>query len=204
MTLDVERLRVYIKQKLPRRAAHIFGCEQTALTLAARWGADPEKARRAALLHDITKYYSLDEQLKLVEKYCIMINQDDLDSPQILHAYTAAGAARCIFGLDGETVGAIHWHTTGHAEMRLLEKILYLADMIEPGRNFPGVEWLRKEAIEDLDGALLDAFASTIAFQLDKRTPVHPATIEAYNSLLRSRRGEQKTGDSTGIQKMHN
>lgn len=192
MTLNVEQLRAYIREKLPRRAAHIFGCEQTALALAARWGADPEKARLAALLHDITKYYSLDEQLKLVEKYGIMINRNDLDSPQILHAYTAAGVARCVFGLDGETVGAIHWHTTGHAGMCLLEKILYLADMIEPGRDFPGVEKLREEAMEEIDGALLDAFASTLVFNLNKRTPVHPETIEAYNSLLRDRQKQQK------------
>ena len=186
MTLDLERLRVYIGEKLSRRSAHIFGCEQTAVLLAERWGADAEKARIAALLHDITKYYSLDEQLKLVEKYSIMLNQDDLDSPQVLHAYTAAGVARYVFGLDEEIVGAIYWHTTGHANMHLLEKILYLADMLEPGRNFPDVELLRRKMMDDLDAALVDALASTVAFNLHKKVLIHPVTIEAYNDLLRS------------------
>lgn len=203
MTLDVERLRAYIREKLPQRAAHIFGCEQTALALAGRWGADLEKARIAALLHDITKYYSPDEQLKLAEKYCIMTNQDDLDSPQILHAYTAAGAARCVLGLDEEIVGAIHWHTTGRAGMSLLEKILYLADMIEPGRDFPGVGPLRRAAEEDLDGALIEAFVCSITFNLEKRAPVHPATIEAYNDLLRCRRMKWKKGNSADAQDAH-
>ena len=187
MKLDEQRLRTYINENLPRRAAHIFGCEQTALELAEIWGADAEKVRIAALLHDITKYYSPAEQLKLAEKYSIMSKSDSADFPQIMHAYTAAGVARCELGLDEEIVGAIYWHTIGHAGMTLLEKIIYLADMIEPGRDFPGVEALRQTAKIDLDGALIDAFVSSMTFNLKKRTPVHPATIEAYNDLLRRR-----------------
>ncbi len=183
MTPDIDSLRAYIHENLPRREAHILGCEQCAVEMALRFGADAEKARIAALLHDITKYESTAQQLNLLEKYSIMANHDADDFPQILHAYTAAGVARHEYGLDDEICGAIYWHTVGHAGMTKLEKIIYLADMIEPTRSYPGVEALREKAKYDLDGALLDAFAQSMRFILDKRGLLHPSTAEAYNDL---------------------
>ena len=183
MTLDIDKLRAYIHENLPRREAHILGCEALAVEMARRFGADEEKARIAALLHDITKYETTAQQLNLLQKYSIMANQDAADFPQILHAYTAAGKARYEYGLDDEIYGAIYWHTVGHADMTKLEKIIYLADMIEPTRSYPGVEALREKAAHDLDGALLDAFSRSMRFVLDKHGLIHPSTVEAYNDL---------------------
>ena len=118
-----------------------------------------------------------------MEKYSIMANHDADDFPQVLHAYTAAGVARYEYGLDDEIYGAIYWHTVGHAQMTKLEKIIYLADMIEPTRRYPGVEALRETAAQDLDRALLDAFAQTMRFVLDRHGLIHPSTVEAYNDL---------------------
>lgn len=184
MTFDDARVRAYIHENLPRREAHILGCEKCAVELASRFGADIEKARKAALLHDITKYEPTAQQLKLMEKYSIMASQEAETFPQILHAYTAAGVAGQEYGLDDEICGAIYWHTVGHAGMTKLEKIIYLADMIEETRSYPGVDALRETAKRDLDEALLAAFAQSMRFILDKRQRLHPSTVEAYNDLL--------------------
>lgn len=184
MTPDLDALRLLIHEKLPRREAHILGCEATAVEMARIFGADPEKARIAALVHDVTKYESTAGQLKILEKYSIMAQRDAEIFPQILHAYTAAAVAKYEYGLDDEICGAIRWHTIGRAGMTKLEKIIYLADMIEPTRAYPGVEALREKAKTDLDGAMIDAFAQSMRYNLDQRRPIHPFTLEAYNDLL--------------------
>ena len=115
MENGLDKIREWIKTQLPRRAGHIFGCEQTAVELARRWGEDEEKARTAALFHDLTKYYSAAEQLNSAEKYGIMEKEDFLIFPPVVHAFTAAALAEYEYGLDEDVVNAIRWHTTGRA-----------------------------------------------------------------------------------------
>ena len=166
-----------------KRIAHIMGTEEEAVRLAARWGADQEKARRAGILHDITKYLEMDEQLQLCRKYDIVLDDLEQHAVKLLHSKTGACVARDIYGVDDEIYGAIFWHTTGKANMTLLEKILYIADYMEPNRDFPGVERLRKLAYEDLDQAVLAGCEMSIQEMADRGLPVHTNTLQARDWL---------------------
>ncbi len=144
------------------RVAHVLGCADTARKLAETYGADPVAAYRAGLLHDVTKAIDGPDQLLLVDKYDILISSFERSHPKLLHAKTGAAVAGHVFGESREVQEAIFWHTTGKADMSLMEKILYMADYMEPTRNFPGVEKLRALAWTDLDHALLLAFRMCI------------------------------------------
>ncbi len=145
-----------------KRIAHVAGCEQEAICLAQHWGEDPEAAAEAGILHDITKKLSHDEQLNLCEKYGIICESAERARPKLLHAKTGAALARDLYGISDEVYSAIRWHTTGKPDMNQLEKIIYLADYIEPTRDFPGVEELRRLAYEDLDRAMLLGLEMTV------------------------------------------
>ena len=166
-----------------RRIPHVLGTEQEAIRLAERYGADVEKARRAALLHDCTKKLEMDEQLALCRRYGIELDELEQKALKLLHARTGAAVARDVFGVDDEIYGAIRWHTTGRAGMTLLEKIIYLADYIEPSRDFPGVDRLRSVCYEDLDRGLLTGLEMTIEEMREMGNPVHHATLEARDAL---------------------
>jgi len=170
----------YLKNK---RIPHVLGTEQEAIRLAERYGADVEKARRAALLHDCTKRLSMGEQLELCRKYSIELDELEQKALKLLHSKTGAAIARDVFGVDDEIYSAIWYHTTGHAGMTKLEKIIYLADYIEPTRDFPGVEDLRRVCYEDLDRGLLLGLEMTIEEMTNMGNPVHHATLEARNAL---------------------
>lgn len=166
-----------------RRIPHVLGTEQEAIRLAERYGADVEKARRAALLHDCTKKLDMEEQLALCRRYGIQLDALEQRALKLLHAKTGAAIARDVFGVDDEIYNAIWWHTTGHPDMTLLEKIMYLADYIEPSRDFPGVEDLRRVCYEDLDRGLLMGLEMTVREMEDMGNPVHRATLEARDFL---------------------
>lgn len=170
----------YLKHK---RIPHVLGTEQEAIRLAERYGADVGKARVGALLHDCTKKLDLAEQLALCERYGIPLDDMERKTLKLLHAKTGAAIARDVFGVDDEIYGAILWHTTGRAGMTLLEKILYLADYIEPSRDFPGVDKLRTVCYKDLDAGLLMGLEMTIGEMNALGSPVHRATIEARDAL---------------------
>ena len=170
----------YLKHK---RIPHVLGTEQEAIRLAERYGADVEKARVAALLHDCTKRLDMEEQLALCRQYGIQLDALEQQALKLLHAKTGAAIARDVFGVDDEIYRAIWWHTTGHAGMTLLEKIIYLADYIEPSRDFPGVDKLRAVCYKDLDEGLLMGLEMTIEEMTSMGNPVHHATIEARDAL---------------------
>ena len=170
----------YLKHK---RIPHVLGTEQEAIRLAERYGADVEKARVGALLHDCTKKLDMEAQLALCRHYGIELDELEQKALKLLHAKTGAAIARDVFGVDEEIYSAILWHTTGHANMTLLEKILYLADYIEPSRDFPGVDKLRAVCYKDLDAGLLMGLEMTIGEMNAMGNPVHHATIEARDAL---------------------
>lgn len=167
-----------------KRIPHIRGCEEEAVRLALRWGADPEAARRAGILHDCTKYLDLAEQLKLCDEYGIVLDDLEQKAVKLLHSKTGAAIARHVYGAPDEVCDAIYWHTTGKADMTLLEKVLYLADYIEPSREeFPGLKELRRLAYEDLDQALLLGCRLTIEDMEERGVPVHTNTLQARDWL---------------------
>ncbi len=166
-----------------RRMAHVRGTEEEAVRLAERYGADVTEARVAALLHDCTKKLGMEEQLALCEKYSVKLDAVEQKTLKLLHAKTGAELARDVFGVSNAVYEAIKWHTTGKADMTLLEKVLYLADYIEPTRDFPGVEALRKTVYEDLDAGLAMGLAMTVEEMEELGSPVHEKTLEALHFL---------------------
>lgn len=182
--LSLEDLRCVALSMLdPRRIPHVLGTEETAAALALRWGADEESARRAALLHDCTKKFDKELQMALCRQYGIEPDAAERREGKLLHAITGAAVAYADFGVSGEVRDAIRWHTTGKADMTLLEKIIYLADYIEPTRDFCDLTELRRLAFEDLDGALLLGFTMAVEDLAKKGMPVHPNSVLARDYL---------------------
>lgn len=162
-----------------QRIAHTAGCEHEAVQLAKLWGEDPEKAAVAGILHDSTKNLSYDEQLILCDKYGIILDNAQRENPKLLHAITGAALAKDRFGVSEEISQAIRWHTTGKPDMSVLEKIIYLADYIEPTRDFDGVERLRELAYEDLDKALAQGLEMSLEELRRQNIEPHRDTVEA-------------------------
>lgn len=169
------------KHLAPKRIAHVAGCESEAVLLAMQYGEDPETAAEAAILHDITKKLDLKEQLNLCEKYGIILDKDQKRDESLLHAITGAALARDLYGVSDEVYEAIRWHTTGKPDMTLLEKIIYMADYVEPTRDFPGVEKLRALAHKDLDRAMTLGLEMSLEDLKSRGIEIDGNTAEAYS-----------------------
>lgn len=163
----------------PKRVPHVLGCRDTAARLAKIWGVDPETAARAGLLHDITKALDGPLQLTLCDEYGTILDDFSMKYPKTLHALTGSLVAERIFGESPEIVAAIRSHTTGKADMTTLEKIIYIADYMEPNRDFPGVEKLRFLAETDLDAALKCGLEQTLEHLANQGSRVSPETRDA-------------------------
>lgn len=178
--LDIPDLRAcsysMVRQK---RVRHIMGTEEEAMRLAEHWGADVSLAQRAAILHDCTKYLELEPHKALCEQYGVELDDLEQRAVKLLHSKTGACIAKYVFGEPDEVYDAIFWHTTGKADMTLLEKILYMADYIEPNRDFEGVEKMRHLAYTDLDQAMLYGIEETMADMRERGNPIHRNTQQA-------------------------
>ena len=182
LPLDVLE-QVVVSLLKPSRVAHVLGCRQTAVELAKRYGADETDAARAALLHDITKALDGPLQLTLCHAYGTMLDAFSADNPKTLHALTGSLVADRIFGENAAVVAAIRWHTTGKQNMNLLEKIIYVADYMEPNRDFSGVETLRQLAYEDIDKALKLGLQMTLDMLRRQMRQISPQSQEALAYL---------------------
>ena len=170
----------------PNRVRHVLGCRDTAVELARRWGADETDAARAGMLHDITKALDGPLQLTVCQEYGKILDAFSRKYPKTLHALTGSLVAERIFGENPQVVAAIRNHTTGRAEMGLLETIIYVADYMEPNRDFPGVEELRELAFTDIYGALKLGLRMTLdhlARQGSEVSPETQQTIAWLNTL---------------------
>ena len=182
--LPMEQLEpIVIRLLKPNRVAHVLGCRDTAVELAKRWGADENDAARAGILHDITKALDGPLQLTLCREYGTILDEFGYKYPKTLHALTGSLVAERIFGESPAVVSAICHHTTGKADMNLLEKIIYVADYMEPCRNFPGVEKLRELAFSDIDAALKLGLEMTLQHLKNLGDEVSPASREALEFL---------------------
>lgn len=187
--LEIEQLRACSHAMVKaKRIPHIRGTEETAVRLALRWGEDPEKARKAGILHDCTKYLDLSEQLQLCAKYGIVLDELEQRAVKLLHSKTGAAVAKYVFGMPPDVCDAIFWHTTGKALMTRLEQILYVADYMEPCRDFEGVEHLRELAYSDLEGAVALGCEMSIQDMEERHQPVHHNTLEALDWLRNRKR----------------
>lgn len=163
----------------PNRVAHVLGCRDTAVELAKRWGADETDAARAGMLHDVTKALDGPLQLTLCRDYAMILSDFSQKNPKTLHALTGSLVAERIFGENKAVVEAIRHHTTGKGNMNVLEKIIYVADYMEPNRDFPGVERLRELAFTDLDEALRLGLTMTLDLLKKQGSEVSPESREA-------------------------
>ena len=175
--------KVVVELLNPNRVAHVLGCRDTAVELAKHWGADETDAARAGILHDITKALDGPLQLTLCDEYDILLSKFSQENPKTLHALTGSLVADRIFGENAAVVEAIRYHTTGRPNMGLLEKILYIADYIEPCRDFPGVEALREAAYRDIDQAMLMGMEMTIAHVARQGQQLAQTTVDAVRFL---------------------
>lgn len=178
--LSMEKLQqVSVALHKANRVAHVLGCRETAVALAKHWGADETDAARAALLHDITKALDTNGQLTLSGEYGMIPDDFSRQYPKTLHAVTGSLVAQYVFGENPAVVQAIRYHTTGRADMTLLEKIIYVADYMEPNRDFPGVEKLRELAFSNLDQALYLGLTMTLDTLRQRGSTVSPESREA-------------------------
>ena len=184
--LPMERLeQVVVSLLKANRVKHVLGCRDTAVELAKAWGADPVDAGRAGLLHDITKALDGELQLTLCGAYGKLLDDFSRKYPKTLHALTGSLVARRIFGENNAVVSDIEFHTTGKADMSLLEAIIYVADYMEPNRDFPGVERLRELAYTDIRGALKLGLEMTLEHLKEQGGEVSPASRQALDYLNR-------------------
>ncbi len=179
--LSLEDLRcVSYSMVYAKRLAHIKGCEEEAARLANRWGADEDRMRRAAILHDCTKYLSVQEHLDICEQYGVELCPLERATDKLLHAKSGAALAKYVFGMDDGIYHAILYHTTARANMSLEEKLLYIADYMEPCRDFPEVGELRRLAYTDIDGAVGMGASLSVQEMLQRDKELHHDTREAF------------------------
>ncbi len=177
--MDTDLMLQQVKQRMPeKRYIHVLGVVESAIELARQYGVSEEKARVAAILHDVAKYADRDWMREIIQS-------EEMDlrllafHHELWHAPVGAFVAVEEFGIeDEEVLDAIRFHTTGRAGMSDLEKVVYIADMIEPSRKFPGVEQLRGQKLHGLDRLMESAIRQSINFLTKKNQPVYPDSLE--------------------------
>jgi predicted HD superfamily hydrolase involved in NAD metabolism len=185
----VKALEIVKTQLTEHRYVHTIGVMETSIKLAEQYGADKKKAELAAIFHDYAKFRPKDEMKQIIIEQNMPSLLLEYNS-ELWHAPVGAYLAEKEAGIqDAEVLDSIRYHTSGRIGMTLLDKIIYLADYIEPGRHFPGVDEVRAMAEESLDNALLQAMKNTIQFLMKKNQPVFPDTFNAYNSMVKNSGG---------------
>lgn len=180
MNLKREKMTYKLKKALDaQRYAHTLGVEETARTMALRFGEDEERAALAGLLHDCAKCLSLGQMVKAAKG--VPLDPMMKESKALMHAVAGMCLAESVYGVsDPAVLSAIRWHTTGRSGMTRLEKIIYLADMIEPNRKpYEGLEEIRALCAEDLDAAMHRALAMSLEHVRRQGKSLHPDTLAA-------------------------
>lgn len=179
-----EDIREYIQKNYSeKRKAHTLQVENTGVKLGLIYGGDIEKIRTAALFHDICRGMEKDKLNEYIKDFGL--SEEYLNNPDLAHGKVGAELMVRDFGINDEDVlNAVRYHTTSRKEMSLLEKIIYIADVIEPNRNHPGVEELRELAFKDLDKAILASLNQCISFVKEKGYDLDNDTLEAKNYIM--------------------
>lgn len=190
---DLAKLRKQMEKTLePKRYEHTLSVAYTAANLAAVHGADVQKALEAGILHDCAKCLSHKKQMALCDKYHVQLSQMEVEeNSPLLHAKTGSILAREEYGIDdGDVLNAISFHTTGRPQMSVLEKIIYIADYIEPGRHhmkrfsegapMERLTQIRQMAYRDLDETLRNILSDTLDYLRSKGSKVDPMTRITY------------------------
>ncbi|MEW9667319.1 bis(5'-nucleosyl)-tetraphosphatase (symmetrical) YqeK [Ammoniphilus sp. 3BR4] len=196
--MNVENLLDRVKaQMTAHRFAHTLGVADTAVSLSERYGEEKEKAYLAAILHDYCKFWEKDRMKQIIMQED-SIPSDILDyDKELWHAPVGAYVVQQELHIqDAAVLDAIRFHTSGRPGMSQLEKILWLADYIEPGRHFPGVDEVREIAKRDLTKALVKALGNTIVFLVKQGKRIYPLTLETYNDLVRQIEQQERSHEA--------
>ena len=172
------------------RFYHSLSVNAVAASLAMRYGADVKKAELAGLIHDCAKAYPSDCFIQMADDFGIELLEVERDNPQLIHAKLGAYYAKKDFGVyDDEILNAIIYHTTGRPNMCLLEKIIYIADYIEPARyKAKRLDEVRTAAFEDLDKCLDMILSDTVEHLIEKKYVINPITLETYKYYSKSKK----------------
>lgn len=186
MVYSREALIEAVSAQMPdKRWKHTLGVMESSVQLAEQYGADPDRAETAAILHDVAKYWPVERMREIIVQNDLNLELLRYDK-QMWHAEVGSFVAEKDYEItDPDILNAIKFHTSGREDMSLLEKIVCLADYIEPGRDFPGVDNIRKLAKVSLEEGLVAGFDSTISLLLEKRRGIFPLTVLARNDLVR-------------------
>ena len=190
LAMDYEEMRALLEKSLkPSRYQHSLGVAETAVFLAQRFGVNEEQAKAAGLLHDCAREFRNEDLITEAEKRLIMVGNIERQMPLLLHAYIGSRLVTEKYGVSDHAIEQAIWrHTVGGAKMTKLDKIIWFADMIEPNRDYPGVEELRSLAkTAALDDMVLAGLTQSITFVLQKGGLIHPDTVIARNEILLNR-----------------
>ena len=189
MKVSIETLEQHVQQRLsPKRFNHTMGVVEMAKQLAVHYEADEQRASVAALLHDVMKESPLQDMQAIVGEAQIPVDEEMLGNGALLHGPAGAAYAQLRLHIEDTSIcEAIRVHTMGSTHMSLLDKIIFLADYIEPNRDFPGVEELRALAFQDINEAVIRAYDGTIRHLLDQGLTIYVQTIQGRNSLVKER-----------------
>ncbi len=185
--IEEEKIITTLKNKFDRkRYNHIMGVVGVSEKMAIQEGVLPEKARLAALLHDYAKDLSYEDLLEVIKRGTWNVDEEEIELPQLLHAPAAACLAAEEFGIDDEEIlEAIRYHTIGNPGMCLLAEIIYVADYIEPHRDFPGISSVREQSRRGIEPAIIAICNNTIKYNIDRGQIIHPNTLALRNTYLR-------------------
>ncbi|ANW98581.1 phosphohydrolase [Thermoclostridium stercorarium subsp. thermolacticum DSM 2910] len=184
--MNIYKMKRKLKENLTeKRYIHSLNVMEEAVRLANRYGADVEKARIAGLLHDCAKNVGREKEDELIKKYGIETDEIQKHSHALMHSILGKYIAREEYGIyDEEILNAIYWHTTGRPGMTMLEKIIFVADFIEPGRDFDMAKKAREYAYKDLNRCIVMCADATIMYLLDSGKLIHPYTLETRNDAI--------------------
>ena len=197
--INYERFDKVLKARMgEKRYIHSVNVATEAKRLAKKYGADVEKARLAGILHDIAKETPADEQLKIIQRAYIKLNDVESQSPKLWHAIAGAAFVRYFMGIEDEDVfNAIRYHTSGRANMSLLEKCIFIADFTGAERDYDGVDEMRALANQSLEDAMTYGLSFSISDLAKRRLAIDPNSLACYNEMvLKAAANNKKTSNN--------
>lgn len=184
--MTFEEYKAVIKPRMSeKRYIHSVNVSKEAKRLAKKYGANEQKAETAGILHDITKEMPFDEQLQMINANGIILTKVQQNAPKLWHAISGSLFIKNDLKIsDDEILSAVRYHTTGNANMSLLDKIVFVADFTSEERNYKDVDIMRQKADESLESALLYGASFSINDLVKRKLTVDEDTLALYNSLI--------------------
>lgn len=184
--VELNELQAKLKKTDGFRVKHTQSVKETAVKMAKHHNVDLDKVKIASLLHDYARHFNNEKLKKIVKENNIDVDKIEQKVPALLHSAVGAYLAGKEFNIkDQDILNAIRYHTIGRPGMSILEKIIFVADVVEPGRDFPGVDLIREKIYKNIDEAVILVCDFTIKYNIDRRRIIHPNTLFTRNSLLK-------------------